>query len=1279
MSRILLAAVFVCACGGSQGAASIAGTATFTDATAHAGIQVAVRGTDHVAVTDGTGAFLLEGVAPGSYSIEASALGYVTAAASVQVSAGQRAQVNLALSRATAGSASVTGTIALQGGGDASGTTVFLDGSTAIAFTAADGSFAFDSVAPGKYTLEARRPGYLAVTTAVTIAAPTTKVDPITLAPEAAANGAIAGVATRGGASSGNAGISVALLGTSWSASTADDGSFRIDGIAPGTYSARVSIAGLAPAVVANVDVTAGQTTALEAIDLEPPADSATLRGRVTRGGLATGNGGISVYLEGATLLAVSDDSGAFQLSGVAPGTYTLAASTPGYALAEAHGVAVAAGQTTQVAEIDLAPGGVGGGDAVGAVAGFAGPIGATDSSGVSVTLSGGNGFSVTSLTDPTGAYSFTNVPVGWYALSYGMADYSPANLTGIPVLPGVYQAPPVALYPGTPVSSGTLTYPGPVSLTPNDLLLTFVSGTSLYHWSTGALQSVTPFSVGVLGLTSDQSGALVSVGNTLAKMAIATGTLTTLSNYTNLYYSSYSPMTFGGRTLFTDGLGQLRFIRPDDNAPSAPIQLGCVPTYAPGVQALSTSVAGAASDWVRFSSYTCPPYPTNSSVLVDLATGQAMPPGDLLSVTDDGNTALLYTSDLGNGRDLVSVDLTTGARTTLHHKVVLFSGTQNYVPIWSEPDANNLGTLSRVDLHTAAVADLVSATALPNFYSAATVAMVSAGSPAQYTVVRFDTGTAVALCPTTNSSVVSQSNYGSTPTLPTFACATGTGPATIVSYDAGTGLRQTVTTNAVYPYLQFYGPHTFSWTENSVMHIARSDVANSATALCSTMTGSLAVSTDESTAAAACGTTYVSYDLAHGTSANAYTFPANAATLGSPSLSPTGRALLASYTVTSTPGAVACGQSGCTLLVDLAYGTSAILPNSAYYYYYGTPFTSTAPGDSGVYFQLGNSMIVAHLAADGIHSTTVTSATYFLPSLSAWGHSGRCALLANGAIIDADQGTSSTIPTVTPTQIGATDAWLAGDNAVDLAGCTSQPLGTAITVLGRSPTGLVYRDGASTELRSFTAAGGVTTIASGTVLLNFYSYYQPARTFVVASGGGSQGTLYDVTPDGVVHQLLQSAAPQVAQLSSTAALAWANPDSTTGDLYLLDLNAERATSLQARTPIRQSIVMSFAQFGSQIVFDGVPPGGTQAFLSVNSDGSGLRVLGPPATPLGAIGGRIVAQGWLDSVTRVQSADGASWLGLDLSCSIVAASPGASAVLVVGSTSHPGLWRVQLP
>ena len=111
------------------------------------------------------------------------------------------------------------------------------------------------------------------------------------------------------------------------------DGSFRLDGLAPGAYDLEARASGHAPALRANVGIVAGRTTEVGILTLS--------QGGVVRGSVVDGEGqgipGASVYVETdpgqltSNLTSETDSSGAFEIRGVPSGHVLARALHPSY------------------------------------------------------------------------------------------------------------------------------------------------------------------------------------------------------------------------------------------------------------------------------------------------------------------------------------------------------------------------------------------------------------------------------------------------------------------------------------------------------------------------------------------------------------------------------------------------------------------------------------------------------------------------------------------------------------------------------------------------------------------------------------------------------------------------------------------------------------------------------------------------------------------------------------------------------------------------------------
>jgi hypothetical protein len=170
--------------------------------------------------------------------------------------------------------------------------------------------------------------------------------------------GQIAGKATLSDAASlpnANLGIVVFIAGTSYSALTAADGSYTITGIPPGkNYTLVASKVGYDSAIT-TVNVTLLQTTSAApfALGKTAPANATgTITGIAQLAG-STNHAGIFVFLAGTSSIAATDQTGAWRLTGVQPGSYTLMANKDGYT-SSSMSLSLAAGQSLDAGSLSL-------------------------------------------------------------------------------------------------------------------------------------------------------------------------------------------------------------------------------------------------------------------------------------------------------------------------------------------------------------------------------------------------------------------------------------------------------------------------------------------------------------------------------------------------------------------------------------------------------------------------------------------------------------------------------------------------------------------------------------------------------------------------------------------------------------------------------------------------------------------------------------------------------------------------------------------------------------
>ncbi len=247
----------------------------------------------------------------------------------------------------------------------------------------------------------------------------------------ACSSGTLRGVATLDGATD-SSGILVSLAGPrSAVTTTAADGSYQFAHLPDGDYAVVATADGtLEGSLTTSAPLSQGELASL----LFHPVGAIT--GHVTRGGATTGCSGIVVVAQGSSGVATTDDSGAFELDGITPGSHDLNAYTSGYLQGTARGVMVTRGQTTAAPDIDLTIAPVG--DAAGTLIGQARLAGGADPAGITVSLVG---TSLSTVTAADGSFALPNPPQGIYGLAFDRGVYHELapSVLAIPGATGFY------------------------------------------------------------------------------------------------------------------------------------------------------------------------------------------------------------------------------------------------------------------------------------------------------------------------------------------------------------------------------------------------------------------------------------------------------------------------------------------------------------------------------------------------------------------------------------------------------------------------------------------------------------------------------------------------------------------------------------------------------------------------------------------------------------------------------------------------------------------------
>ncbi|WP_158617710.1 carboxypeptidase regulatory-like domain-containing protein [Corallococcus sp. CA049B] len=298
---------------------TVAGTLQLEGGGSAGDIAVLLVGTDFSTVTNAEGHFTFTGVPTGTYTLRAQRAGYVQHEQQIEVKTATEASVTQTLSRERG---SVAGTFLLEGGASAGDIAVLLVDTNFSTQTNAQGQFSLTGVPTGTYTLRAQLNAYVPYEQQVEIRAGAQTSVTQTLSRE---RGSVAGTfLLEGGASAGD--IAVQLVGTDHSTLTDAEGRFTFTGVLTGTYTLRASREGYAQ-YEQQVEVRANaQTSVTQTLTRERGSVAGTV---LLEGGVGVAN--IEVALVDTAFTTQTNDQGAFALTGIPTGTYTLRARRDTY------------------------------------------------------------------------------------------------------------------------------------------------------------------------------------------------------------------------------------------------------------------------------------------------------------------------------------------------------------------------------------------------------------------------------------------------------------------------------------------------------------------------------------------------------------------------------------------------------------------------------------------------------------------------------------------------------------------------------------------------------------------------------------------------------------------------------------------------------------------------------------------------------------------------------------------------------------------------------------
>ena len=410
---------------------SIQGHVTDSSGAALAGVNVSYNGGS--AITDTSGNYILAGVAAGSVTLTASLSGYRSNSAQVTVTAGTTVTAPaITLTKIPTGT--ITGVVQNASGSPLVNATVAYSGGSAA--TDSSGRYTLNAVPAGSVSVTAVISGYQSSTQTTTVTANNSTTLNFTLNP--IPTGTIAGTVTN---TSGQAisGATVAYGGAS--TTTNSSGGYTLANVQVGTVTVAVTATGYQGATQ-NVTVTANTTVTVN-FTLSPVTGPATVSGIVRNISNNDPVAGATVTFSGGS--AKTSSSGAFSFSNVAAGTYAFSATAAGY-LNRTQTFTVS-GPTSIT--IQLATAGI--------VTGKVNLNSGSPAVSASVTLTGGDLPNTVSLiTNSTGTYTSSWIPIGKYALTASLAGYASQSVA-VTVPNGTVTVPLITLSPGTG-SVGTIT-----------------------------------------------------------------------------------------------------------------------------------------------------------------------------------------------------------------------------------------------------------------------------------------------------------------------------------------------------------------------------------------------------------------------------------------------------------------------------------------------------------------------------------------------------------------------------------------------------------------------------------------------------------------------------------------------------------------------------------------------------------------------------------------------------------------------------------------------------
>lgn len=389
----------------SNSPGTISGRVTDLNGQAVYNACVKVQETNQTATADGNGDYTLQ-ILPGTYTLVFSDARFVTYTKSdVVVTANKSTVVNASLSPKPG---TISGICVNASNIHLSGITVKIISTGTSTITDSSGYFKFDSVTPGNYTLEFSNPSYQTLTQTVTVQNGKDLI--IGNIQMTAKVGALSGRVINIDNGTPVPSATIRIIELNVSAPSDSNGYFSFTGVRIGTYTIEGTAANYSTARTNNIVIVENQTTNMP--DLRLSSSPGSLAG-ICRNSAGSPLAGVSVTIMELTGFSVlTDSSGAFTISSVQPGTYTIKFSLANYSDLIEQSVKINSNQITNMGIVTIFP--------------IPGSVSGKSTAGASVVL---RGSSYSTTVNSSGAFAITNINPGNYTLDISLTNHTPVSL----------------------------------------------------------------------------------------------------------------------------------------------------------------------------------------------------------------------------------------------------------------------------------------------------------------------------------------------------------------------------------------------------------------------------------------------------------------------------------------------------------------------------------------------------------------------------------------------------------------------------------------------------------------------------------------------------------------------------------------------------------------------------------------------------------------------------------------------------------------------------------